>query len=60
MLDLYDSLAVEMRCPPELQPILRMIIPSEMAPLLLSVSDWAEPAQAAARLGAISVMPQGG
>lgn len=50
VLDLYESLAVEMKCPPDLQPMLESIIPPERVPLLLSFADWLEPAEAAAKL----------
>jgi hypothetical protein len=51
MLGLYESLAVELKCPPELQPVLESIIPPEMAPLLLSIGNWVEPVGVAAKLG---------
>lgn len=51
MLDLYESLAVQVKCPSDLLYILKFIVPDEKVPLLLSLNNWVEPKDAAEKLG---------
>ncbi|KJS87679.1 MAG: hypothetical protein JM58_03135 [Peptococcaceae bacterium BICA1-8] len=50
MLDLYESLAIKIKCPPDFLDILKTIIPGDMLPILLSFNNWAEPKDIAEKL----------
>ena len=52
MLELYENLAVQVKCPPELLSVLKYIVPGDMLPLLLCLPDWREPKEAAEKLEA--------
>lgn len=51
MLNLYDSLAVQIKCPPDLKHILEVIIPQDKVSLLLAFSTWNEIDKVAGDLG---------
>jgi len=50
VLDLYESLAVQIKCPPELQYLLKSVITPDNVPLLLGFGSWAEPGEVAKKL----------
>jgi|GEM_PF-304339 len=50
MLDLYESLAAQIKCPPGLKYLLPAIIPADDVPLLLGFSTWTETEAVARKL----------
>lgn len=51
MLDLYESLAVQVKCPPDLIHLLKSVVADDSLPLLLCLNEWAEPKEVSDKLG---------
>ncbi|MFZ5642483.1 MAG: ATP-binding protein [Bacillota bacterium] len=51
MLSLYESLAVQLKCPPGLIYVLKSVVAEDKVPLLLSLNEWVEPKDVCDKLG---------
>lgn len=51
MLDLYESLAAQIKCPSDMLYLLKQVVPGEKMPLLLSLHNWVELKDVAEKLG---------